>query len=212
MLLVRSSVIPSHSFFVFFFFLMIRRPPRSTLFPYTTLFRSIAERGDEDIVLAGDFENGLIFAGADLAAIDGQRLDADGSARAHKVTSSFVLQVPAGQPSPVTWASYSSRKYFSVVTMGLGALCPSPHRLVLRTSSQSSSSSATSAGAASPAVIFSRMPCICCVPARHGMHLPQDSLMQNSMKYLATSTMQDVSSMTIMPPEPMMEPILARDS
>src|SRR2546427_9099244 len=27
----------------FFFFLMIRRPPRSTLFPYTTLFRS-AER------------------------------------------------------------------------------------------------------------------------------------------------------------------------
>src|SRR5216683_4923699 len=30
----------------FFFFLMIRRPPRSTLFPYTTLFRSITrERG-----------------------------------------------------------------------------------------------------------------------------------------------------------------------
>src|SRR5258707_12570443 len=29
-----------HLFFLFFFFLMIRRPPRSTLFPYTTLFRS----------------------------------------------------------------------------------------------------------------------------------------------------------------------------
>src|SRR6266508_255326 len=29
-----------HVIFVFFFFLMIRRPPRSTLFPYTTLFRS----------------------------------------------------------------------------------------------------------------------------------------------------------------------------
>src|SRR2546422_6977778 len=28
----------------FFFFLMIRRPPRSTLFPYTTLFRSRATR------------------------------------------------------------------------------------------------------------------------------------------------------------------------
>src|SRR5258707_9287070 len=27
----------------FFFFLMIRRPPRSTLFPYTTLFRSIPD-------------------------------------------------------------------------------------------------------------------------------------------------------------------------
>src|SRR2546429_9813322 len=28
------------STFLFFFFLMIRRPPKSTLFPYTTLFRS----------------------------------------------------------------------------------------------------------------------------------------------------------------------------
>src|ERR1039457_7617135 len=32
----------SYSFF--FFFLMIRRPPRSTLFPYTTLFRSPFKR------------------------------------------------------------------------------------------------------------------------------------------------------------------------
>src|SRR5258705_7947083 len=31
----------------FFFFLMIRRPPRSTLFPYTTLFRSAHEAGSE---------------------------------------------------------------------------------------------------------------------------------------------------------------------
>src|SRR2546430_15481767 len=30
--------------YVFFFFLMIRRPPRSTLFPYTTLFRSVVNR------------------------------------------------------------------------------------------------------------------------------------------------------------------------
>src|SRR2546426_4966373 len=30
---------------MFFFFLMIRRPPRSTLFPYTTLFRSRRDRG-----------------------------------------------------------------------------------------------------------------------------------------------------------------------
>src|SRR6266496_6648469 len=38
-----------HSFFVLFFsffFLMIRRPPRSTLFPYTTLFRSRRTRTD----------------------------------------------------------------------------------------------------------------------------------------------------------------------
>src|SRR5258708_29759863 len=30
--------------YLFFFFLMIRRPPRSTLFPYTTLFRSRGRR------------------------------------------------------------------------------------------------------------------------------------------------------------------------
>src|SRR2546427_6548497 len=30
------------SVLLLFFFLMIRRPPRSTLFPYTTLFRSVA--------------------------------------------------------------------------------------------------------------------------------------------------------------------------
>src|SRR2546422_10496800 len=30
---------------IFFFFLMIRRPPRSTLFPYTTLFRSLSAVG-----------------------------------------------------------------------------------------------------------------------------------------------------------------------
>src|SRR5690349_22560057 len=28
---------------ILFFFLMLRRPPRSTLFPYTTLFRSLAQ-------------------------------------------------------------------------------------------------------------------------------------------------------------------------
>src|SRR2546422_3765569 len=31
----------------YFFFLMIRRPPRSTLFPYTTLFRSLVEAMNE---------------------------------------------------------------------------------------------------------------------------------------------------------------------
>src|SRR3712207_7025791 len=35
-MMIASTVISS----LYFFFLMIRRPPRSTLFPYTTLFRS----------------------------------------------------------------------------------------------------------------------------------------------------------------------------
>src|SRR2546422_1833531 len=33
-----------------FFFLMIRRPPRSTLFPYTTLFRSVAPAPRERVL------------------------------------------------------------------------------------------------------------------------------------------------------------------
>src|SRR2546429_238565 len=42
---VHCVLVLSHSYssifrLLFFFFLMIRRPPRSTLFPYTTLFRS----------------------------------------------------------------------------------------------------------------------------------------------------------------------------
>src|SRR2546422_2259722 len=47
-----------------FFFLMIRRPPRSTLFPYTTLFRSLvlvlggANKGSGAVVVSGPSEAG----------------------------------------------------------------------------------------------------------------------------------------------------------
>src|SRR5476651_2730003 len=47
--------------FLFFFFLMIRRPPRSTLFPYTTLFRSKI--------------NGGILTSPDTTATQEYRLD-----------------------------------------------------------------------------------------------------------------------------------------
>src|SRR3712207_7596464 len=48
-----------------FFFLMIRRPPRSTLFPYTTLFRSRGPRhparcrGDRAVVVEDGEQDGL---------------------------------------------------------------------------------------------------------------------------------------------------------
>src|SRR5258708_22252818 len=45
----------------YFFFLMIRRPPRSTLFPYTTLFRSGSADGVAALEEAG-------AGGADLLA------------------------------------------------------------------------------------------------------------------------------------------------
>src|SRR5205807_8377013 len=38
-----SQLQPRLTCYILFFFLRLRRPPRSTLFPYTTLFRSIVE-------------------------------------------------------------------------------------------------------------------------------------------------------------------------
>src|SRR5437879_13053145 len=47
----------------FFFFLMIRRPPRSTLFPYTTLFRSPVA-----LLTLGGARPGAELVGLDLDA------------------------------------------------------------------------------------------------------------------------------------------------
>src|SRR3712207_8895651 len=60
-----------------FFFLMIRRPPRSTLFPYTTLFRSraavLSEKGDAFVgsyldPSDWDEEGGVLIARTETAA------------------------------------------------------------------------------------------------------------------------------------------------
>src|SRR3712207_8895809 len=62
---------------------MIRRPPRSTLFPYTTLFRSVVGRGDVGVVdlalaardhAAGD--HGLGELGGRRVGLAGQQLHA----------------------------------------------------------------------------------------------------------------------------------------
>src|SRR2546430_12164860 len=50
-----------------FFFLMIRRPPRSTLFPYTTLFRSL---GRADLVVVVLDRDAHLLEGADRVAAD----------------------------------------------------------------------------------------------------------------------------------------------
>src|SRR3712207_8275738 len=49
-----------------FFFLMIRRPPRSTLFPYTTLFRSIINPRDAIVRVTS-----TAICGSDLHLFDG---------------------------------------------------------------------------------------------------------------------------------------------
>src|SRR2546426_4555237 len=58
------------SCFLFFFFLMIRRPPRSTLFPYTTLFRSPSR----SLRRPSDGEEGVDGEGQAEAEVQGARL------------------------------------------------------------------------------------------------------------------------------------------
>src|SRR2546427_7326526 len=60
-MLVLSLLRPLFSFF----FLMIRRPPRSTLFPYTTLFRSHlgADRADRGVDAGARGRRGTVAAG-----------------------------------------------------------------------------------------------------------------------------------------------------
>src|SRR5256885_8920444 len=82
----------SITMFLFFFFLMIRRPPRSTLFPYTTLFRSLRagealqveivdHEGDLDLAREVGHEEGDAFQNPDehqgLAAVVSRDLAAE---------------------------------------------------------------------------------------------------------------------------------------
>src|SRR4030042_373421 len=52
------------------FFLMIRRPPRSTLFPYTTLFRSLVQAAIDPLVATATLAGVVSFFGG---SFDGDR-------------------------------------------------------------------------------------------------------------------------------------------
>src|SRR3712207_8336654 len=57
---------------------MIRRPPRSTLLPYTTLFRSLVARAEAHAWTEGDFKNirrHLHGLGNDSAALQWKRIE-----------------------------------------------------------------------------------------------------------------------------------------
>src|SRR2546429_9719973 len=65
MVFISHTILRAH--FLFFFFLMIRRPPRSTLFPYTTLFRSLPPG------VSGEFRKPGTWSGLLRIQAQGQR-------------------------------------------------------------------------------------------------------------------------------------------
>jgi len=85
----------------FFFFLMIRRPPRSTLFPYTTLFRSVENHvrvinisieGPDNLVLAHVIKRALA---ADVAIVAAAGNGGPGAAPAFPAAYPGVIAVTA---------------------------------------------------------------------------------------------------------------------
>src|SRR3712207_7788464 len=97
-----------------FFFLMIRRPPRSTLFPYTTLFRSLSGNGSSNVVGAslvvvftgsvtgglfagGTFVNTVVAPAADITDRKRTRLNSRHANISHAV---FCLKKKKTTDSP----------------------------------------------------------------------------------------------------------------
>src|SRR3989449_4792073 len=71
---------------------MIRRPPRSTLFPYTTLFRSHPAGSDDEVLLSvGDEEKAVVVDPADVAGMEPSLGLEDLAARLG------LLEIPAGR-------------------------------------------------------------------------------------------------------------------
>src|SRR3712207_7456557 len=75
------------------FFLMIRRPPRSTLFPYTTLFRS--EVGKVGVAIDSVEDMQALFAGIPL----------------DRVSTSMTINAPASVRSEEHTSELQSRQY-----------------------------------------------------------------------------------------------------
>src|SRR2546421_6892055 len=106
--------IPNHCRF---FFLMIRRPPRSTLFPYTTLFRSTGTIHGAAWTTAGKFSNALSFNGSNsyVEAPDADTL----SPRSEETTSALQSLSNAASrilPEKKKWSQTVEDEYLFGVT------------------------------------------------------------------------------------------------
>src|SRR3712207_6911781 len=78
-----------------FFFLMIRRPPRSTLFPYTTLFRSRLPRRHDLVGLPAGQLGEVIEARPEGADAGGRRAQLDDEVGHLRLRDEGLHDVPA---------------------------------------------------------------------------------------------------------------------
>src|SRR5256884_9135596 len=92
-----------------FFFLMIRRPPRSTLFPYTTLFRS-AVVGDEGEAMPND-----------VSTLSAQKRDQAGKGPSHRLRAKGLI--PA-----VCYGPYDKPLHVSVDPEAIKKAIATPHK------------------------------------------------------------------------------------
>src|SRR3712207_7289564 len=104
----------------FLFFLMIRRPPRSTLFPYTTLFRSpppgaVAPEapGARDLRPVGGHGGGALLVGE----VDARSEEHTSELQSRQyLVCRLLLENKTAGPSPATTCTSSSVASFSAST------------------------------------------------------------------------------------------------
>src|SRR3712207_488431 len=93
-----------------FFFLMIRRPPRSTLFPYTTLFRSWTRRSS-DLLCELRFEH----PAQHLVLAEYRQAISDAEARLERLNGQVAELVPSWSMAPVV-AAYQALRGVAFLT------------------------------------------------------------------------------------------------
>src|SRR5256885_3949476 len=89
---------------------MIRRPPRSTLFPYTTLFRSLVTLESKRRLYArAEAEGWLLFFEHDPAVVAG-RLGRDGDRKSTRLNSSHLV---------ISYAVFCLKKKNNTIKIGI---------------------------------------------------------------------------------------------
>src|SRR2546426_2013215 len=183
---------------------MIRRPPRSTLFPYTTLFRSLAlHLDDAGAAVAVGPQRARVAQVRDRDAVPARRLDdqlvgpSDHGLAVELELDRHHRHLLLGHPFH---HCTSCGKYFMTVSAGLGAAWPRPQIEASIMVCESSPSngwfhllSPISASALA-------------VPTRQGVHLPHDSSWKNFIRLAAAAAPQSRCDRITTAAEPMKLP------